>query len=358
VSAKPRYPVYIPSKGRADNPLTAEMFDAGGVPFRLMVEPQERDAYAKRWGAKRVVVLPENNRGLVYSRNACRDHSVSEGHARHWQFDDDIKHLMRMMKSTRVNCDPGTALAVAEDFTDRYENVGLTSFNYWKLTPYSGPFGMAEYPPFYLNFRCYTCFLMLNEVPCRWRGRYNEDTDMTLQVLSEGLCTVLLNAFLIDTMATSSQGGGQSPIYVADGRLQMARELERRWPGVVQVKRRFNRPQHVVNWKIFTTQLKLKAGIDLSKLPDNDYGLTLKAVKEIESESLQRFYEQHKGESAHGNEGEGGGGVGLAAGAGRVHGGVESEHGAGVPPPAEGRRSRRVRSDKKPRRAGGGGKRR
>lgn len=294
MSAKPRYPVYIPSKGRADNPLTAQMFDEGGVPFRFAVEPNERDAYAKRWGAKRVLVLPENDRGLVYSRNWCRDHSVAEGHARHWQFDDDIKRLMRMMKATRIACAPGVALAVAEDFTDRYENVGLTSFNYWKLVPYSGPFGMANYPPFLLNFRCYTCFLMLNSVDCRWRGRYNEDTDMTLQVIAEGLCTVLLNAFLIDTMATSSQSGGQTDIYVADGRLQMARELERRWPGVVQVKRRFNRPQHVVNWKRFTTPLKLKPGIDLSALPPNEYGLTLDAVKEIESEPLKRFYDAHK----------------------------------------------------------------
>ena len=294
-SAKPRYPIYIPSKGRADNPLTAEMFDAGGVPFKLMVEPQERDAYAKRWGSKRVVVLPENNRGLVYSRNACRDHSVSEGHKRHWQFDDDIRRLMRMMGTTRIACPPDVAIRAAEDFTDQFENVGLTSFNYWKLVPFSGPFGMSDYPPFMLNFRCYTCFLMKNDVDCRWRGRYNEDTDMTLQVLAEGLCTVLLNAFLIDTMATSSQSGGQTDIYVADGRLEMARELERRWPGVVQVKRRFNRPQHVVNWKIFTTQLVRKKGA--KPMRPEDYALTLKAVGDIESEALRKFYEQHKGEA-------------------------------------------------------------
>jgi hypothetical protein len=133
---------------------------------------------------------------------------------------------------------------------------------------------------------------MQNAAPCRWRGRYNEDTDMTLQVLSEGLCTILLNAFLIDTMATSSQSGGQTDIYVADGRLEMARELERRWPGVVQVKRRFNRPQHVVNWKIFTTQLQEKT--NAKKLRASDYALTLKAVGDIESESLRKFYDEHK----------------------------------------------------------------
>jgi hypothetical protein len=59
----------------------------------------------------------------------------------------------------------------------------------------------------------------------------------------------------------------------------MARALERKWPGVVTVGRRFKRPQHqIVNaWTRFRTPLKLKPGIDLAKLPKVDnLGLVLK----------------------------------------------------------------------------------
>jgi len=56
----------------------------------------------------------------------------------------------------------------------------------------------------------------------------------------------------------------------------MARSLERAWPGVVQVKRRYGRPQHVVAWGRFDTPLKLKPGIDLASFPKVDEsGLSL-----------------------------------------------------------------------------------
>jgi hypothetical protein len=86
-------------------------------------------------------------------------------------------------------------------------------------------------------------------------------------------------------------GGNTDALYQGDGRLKMARSLERLWPGVVQTKRRFQRPQHVVknSWKHFDTPLKLKPGIDLKAIPPNDYGLKLTQVKEIKSESLKRL---------------------------------------------------------------------
>jgi hypothetical protein len=45
-------------------------------------------------------------------------------------------------------------------------------------------------PPFYLNRRVYSITLVNNKTPYRWRGRYNEDTDLCLQVLSNDWCTI------------------------------------------------------------------------------------------------------------------------------------------------------------------------
>lgn len=61
----PRYPVYIPPKGRFDQCLTAISLARDGVPFRLVVEPQERSEYEQRFGRRRVLVLPFSNRGSV-----------------------------------------------------------------------------------------------------------------------------------------------------------------------------------------------------------------------------------------------------------------------------------------------------
>lgn len=288
----PRYPIYIPSKGRAERVLTAKIFSQDNVPFRLVVEPQEMAAYAKAWGEDRVLILPENDRGLVYSRNWIKQHSISCGDERHWQFDDDIECFLRVHKGRRIKCDAGLALAVAEDFTDRYENVALTSLNDVKFLVVTYGIQSVKFPPFYLNSRCYTCFLVLNALPNKWRYRYNEDTDMSLQVLAAGWCTILMNAFAMRSPGTLTRPGGQmvSPTanYNLHGRLKMARQLERVWPGVVTTKRRFHRAQHTVknNWKAFTTPLKKKA----VQPPGRDYGLTLEVADETQRKHLRTVY--------------------------------------------------------------------
>ena len=152
-------------------------------------------------------------------------------------------------------------------------------------------FAINRIPPFYLNNHVYSTLLIDNKLPYRWRGRYNEDTDLCLQVLSGGLCTVLMNIFLIDKMATMTmKGGNAAELYKGDGRLKMARALERIWPRVVKTDRRFKRPQHVVahQWKKFDTKLIRRKDIDWDNMKINNYGMKLVQVgKEIKSKELK-----------------------------------------------------------------------
>jgi hypothetical protein len=284
----PRYPIYVPSKGRADCCLTARFFDNDGVPFVLVVEKSERDKYAKEFGSERVLVLPFENRGSVIpARNWIKEHATAEGHFRHWQFDDNIRGIHRLYRGERLPCCAGAALRATEDFTDRYENVAVSGLNYKGFA-----FGSVV-TPFFLNVHVYSCSLILNSLPNEWRGRYNEDTDYCLQVLSDGWCTLLINSFLADKATTMTmKGGNTDELYQDDGRLMMARSLERLWPGVVDTRRRFGRPQHVVKdaWKKFGTPLIKKAGLVIDDSP-NEYGMTLKKVKEIRSERIRKLYE-------------------------------------------------------------------
>jgi len=45
-----RYPVYIPSKGRAEIAQTPAALKLLGVPYKLVVDSSEAEAYAQRWG--------------------------------------------------------------------------------------------------------------------------------------------------------------------------------------------------------------------------------------------------------------------------------------------------------------------
>jgi hypothetical protein len=104
-----------------------------------------------------------------------------------------------------------------------------------------------------------------------------------------------VNAFLIEKKPTMTmKGGNTDSLYQADGRLRMARSLERVWPHVVRVERRYQRPQHVVHssWRRFDTQLRLKPGLSLEELDTpNEYGMELRAVRPVKSQALRKLLE-------------------------------------------------------------------
>jgi hypothetical protein len=289
----PRYPVYVPSRGRF-NSLTCRFLQRDKVPFYLVVQPQDYDEYAKSFGKECILVLPftDLERGLVRARNWIKAHATAAGYARHWQLDDNIRELHRYHLGKRIACDAGVALRVVEDFSDRYENIAISGLNYSMFVT-----GHDKHPPFYVNVHVYSCTLVLNGTPYQWRGRYNDDTDLCLQVLSGGWCTVLVNAFTAQKMATMKVRGGNTEIYQGSGRLQMARELERRWPRVVFTQRRFGRPQHVIvnQWRHFTTELKLRKKVDLKALKRIDeYGLSLQALSDVQSTELKAYVKRVK----------------------------------------------------------------
>jgi TET-Associated Glycosyltransferase len=291
VSTLPRHPVYIPSKGRAATCLTAKRLVKDGVPFRLVVERQDADEYAARFGAERLLVLPFQDRGLHAARNWIKDHSIDAGAERHWQLDDNMDSFFRRWRTKRIRIDAGLAMRLMEDFVGRYENVGLAGPTYTMNVP-----GARRYPPFTVNNHVYSASLITNALPLRWRTRLNDDTDYCLQVLASGWCTLLFNAFMVAKRMTMTMAGGNTAIYQADGRLKMARALERLWPGVVTVSRRFQRPQHVVayDWRRFTTPLRLRPGVELAELPKVDeHGMRLVELAPVRSELVRGLVAEH-----------------------------------------------------------------
>ena len=281
----PRYPIYIPSKGRSDVCQTATFLEADGVPFYLVVEPRELALYRERYPTAEILELPENDIGLIGARNWIKAHSIEAGAVRHWQIDDNIMGVWRRQEGLKIRCDAGFAFACVEDFVDRYENVAIAGLNYYMFAPNHMPM-----PPFVSNVHVYSCTLVLNEIHYRWRTVYNDDADLCLQVLAGGWCTILFNAFLAwKSMTMTVKGGNTDDLYHGDGRLKMARALERLWPGVVTVKRRFKRPQHVINWRKFDTPLKLKAGAPVV-VPPGRYKMDLIQVKdEVKSDTIRQL---------------------------------------------------------------------
>ena len=269
----PNYPVYIISKGRWESRLTSKALESMGVPYRIVIEPQEYDNYAAVIDPKKILVLPFSNlgQGSIPARNWVWEHSISEGYGRHWILDDNIKRFFRFNNNLKLSVSSGAIFKAAEDFTDRYKNIALSGFQYFMFV-----WRKEQRNPFILNTRIYSCILIKNDIPYRWRGRYNEDTDLSLRALKDGWCTVLFLSFLAEKMPTMTmKGGNTDELYKDDGRLKMAMSLREQHPDVTTVRWKWNRWQHVVDYSRFkANKLILKDGVDIKQGVDN-YGMVL-----------------------------------------------------------------------------------
>ena len=253
----PEYPIYIISKGRWDSRLTMKALNKMNVPYHIVIEPQEYDEYASVIDKEKILTLPFSNlgQGSIPARNWVWEHSLEKGAKRHWILDDNIGDFRYWNKNKQYRVKGGNTFKAIEGWVNRYENVALAGMQYFMFAPRK-----IVKNPITLNTRIYSCILINNNIPYRWRGKYNEDTDLSLRVLKDGWCTALFNAFLCNKMATMTMRGGntESLYEIQDGRHKMAMSLKQQHPDLVKVKQRWGRWQHVVDYRLFRANKLIK----------------------------------------------------------------------------------------------------
>jgi hypothetical protein len=246
-----------------------------GMPYHIVVEPQEYAAYASAIDPKKILCLPFSNlgQGSTPARNWIWEHSISVGAKKHWILDDNIENFHRLNRNMKPIVTSGTIFKIAEDFVDRYENVPISGFNYYCFC------NVAEkLPPFILNTKVYSTLLIDNSLRHRWTLKYNEDVDLCLRALKDGLCTIQFNAFLAGKMTTMKVRGGNTDELYAGGTREKAETLAKAHPDVVKVVWKFNRWHHEVDYSKFkSNKLIRKSGISPLQAINN-YGLKLITV--------------------------------------------------------------------------------
>lgn len=276
----PRFPVLIPSKGRHHRTgnMTWSVLDKMGVPYRVVVEDQERDAYAERVGEDRVLVLPQRYKdeydagmelapgqstGSGPARNFIWDLATEEGHARHWIMDDNIVGFARLNKNRRTYCLDGMPFHAMESHALQYTNVAEFGPQYWMFaTP------REKRPPFVTGTRLFSCICLRNDISDRWRLRYNEDLDLSLRLLKAGWATIQYNAFLQIKTQTQVMGGGNTEaFYGEEGTLPKSQMIVRAHPDVVKLNWRYGRWHHSVNYNRFKN-VQLIRDPDAEPIPD------------------------------------------------------------------------------------------
>lgn len=268
-----RYPVYIISKGRWESRLTVKALESMSIPYHIVIEPQEYNEYAAVINPTKIYTLPFSNlgQGSVPARNWVWEHAIESGAQRHWILDDNIRSFRRLHQNTHYYMQTGATFYAAEDFVNRYQNIALAGFEYFMFVPRK-----EKIKPFTLNRRIYSCILIKNDIEHRWRGRYNEDTDLSLRVLKDGWCTILFYAFTAEKVWTMQmKGGNTDELYQDTGRLDMAKSLQDQHPDVVKVVWKFNRWHHEVDYSRFRGNQLIRH--DDIEIPEgiNNYGMAL-----------------------------------------------------------------------------------
>lgn len=283
---QPKFPLYIPSKGRWKSRLTVKALERMGVNYRIVIEEQEYQQYAAVIDKDKILILDKKyqrdydtfdnlgdskSKGPGAARNFIWDHSIAAGHAWHWVMDDNIQDFYRLNENGKNRCFDGVVFYCMEDFVLRFKNVAMAGPAYEHFTP-----RIQKTNPFVLNTRIYSCNLIRNDVPYRWRGRYNEDTDLSLRMLKDSWCTIQFNAFLQGKATTQTiKGGNSKEFYDHEGTLAKSQMQVDMHPDVSRLAWRFGRIHHYVDYKPFKkNKLILNPDIVIPDEP-NEYGMKL-----------------------------------------------------------------------------------
>ena len=280
----PEYPIYIVSKGRWETRLTSRALEEMNVPYHIIVEKSEYDKYAAVIDPAKILITPEKYNteydpfwkdddpriGPGAARNFAWQHSIDNGYDWHWVMDDNLDAFHRMTDNIKAEVTSGTVFKCMEDFVLRYDNIAIAGPNYYNFAK-----ATDALPPYVKNTRIYSCLFIRNDIPYRWRGRYNEDTDICLRVLKDGWATLQFNAFLQGKVTTQRmKGGNHEQFYENDGTYLKSKMLEDMHPDVAKVVWRFNRWHHHVDYQPFK---KISLGNRKKDIPlqVNNYGMSL-----------------------------------------------------------------------------------
>lgn len=266
-----KYPLYIPSKGRHEYMITSKALTKMQVYHNVVVEEQEyklyKDAVIGNKYANILILDMDYKKqynlcdqfGLTKStgpgpvRNFIWDHSIKLGYDMHWVMDDNIRCFYYYNNNLVHTAKTGKFWRYMEIFCEKYKNVLMAGPNYEMFVIYS-----IKNKPITFNTRIYSCNLIKNNIPFRWYGRYNEDTNLSLDILKAGYCTVLFNTFLQKKLTTQTIPGGNTSELYYEGTSLKSEMLYNLHPDVTKLVMRWGRPHHYVDYRPFKKNKLIK----------------------------------------------------------------------------------------------------
>lgn len=248
----PSFTLYIPSKNRSDTIITHKVLSNIEISnYKVVVEPQNAIAYGDVFPTDNLVVMDKNDQGIAYARNYIKNYSKAKGETHHWQLDDDIKSLYYIwgIGDKHRMIDP-YAFTIVESLMKQYPKIGISSFAH-------AAFAAFDKKRYVFSRQCCTIFCVNNSTEATWDPETIEDTDYSLQILHDGLCTVVFNCYTYNIPKQTTQKGGNTEAFIEGALYKRHLKLQEKYPGWFQIEKRNGtsrvKPSKV--WSYFKHQL-------------------------------------------------------------------------------------------------------
>jgi hypothetical protein len=217
---QPTYPIYVVSYGRYDvRDMTIDHLEKIGVPYTICIQKRETDQYSKSmdefgWNNGTLLISEDTDQGSYIQRNKCWEDSIRRGYDHFWLLDDNIKGWSYFNYLNEKIVHNPMVFTIVEDFLHNIQNSDDI-----KIISHSYSMDVRKNElrqPFQVNTKNYSSCLIDNRILQRFRLKYNEDVDLTLQILETGYKTIGFNMIVSHKCPTGSVKGGNSTTIYSD----------------------------------------------------------------------------------------------------------------------------------------------
>jgi hypothetical protein len=238
---------FIPSKGRPQT-RTHLMFAEVGIPVTHIVEPQDEADY--RAEGLHVVTLPDNNRGLPFSRNFTLDEATRQGVTVAFMCDDDVNVFGRTVekKGRRDHSVLKEVVEVARKNPRTIVGMEYQQYSWAHRKPYVINNGWVDvciaFQPAFVTAR-YTDALELKE-----------DRDWQLENIGRGIDLIRLNHIYFGCPDVGTNAGGLQTKYQQKLDHRASQLMVMKWTPYLELVKKDTRLDCKANWPLIRKRLR------------------------------------------------------------------------------------------------------
>lgn len=238
-------PIFIASKGRANNSSIIKELILDGANLYLFIEPQEVKEYKIAYPIN-IIDIGKNNMGLPFVRQYMLNYAIENNIDLYWNLDDDIK-LYEVIEGKCVHRDY-KILHEAEKFFSNDTSVAQAGLEYRQ-------FAWSATKPFAYNSYC-DCVVAIKPKLCKDLIFDNNvllklDRDFSIQVIKAGYKTIKINKYCFSSPENGSNEGGLFDVYKSNVEAINSLNMEKKWGQDICVA--FTKPNGrkdvKINWK-------------------------------------------------------------------------------------------------------------